>query len=168
MIRSVLMYACLICLANISNAQVNSILPVKLKTTITLKAPVGVAGQANGMRSGIIIVNVDTTIRSNPKNPMPDGRMAYLSIDFTGLTGATQMEIASGKESFWVFDKAGKEVVLSNKVLHRIKATMEASSIVDMTVKVPYRLKTDKNIYTIHYRWESPDKSKNIDILTSK
>ncbi|MEJ7611204.1 MAG: hypothetical protein WKF88_08515 [Ferruginibacter sp.] len=168
MIRSVFFLACFGFFTSCAVAQPNATLPAKLKTTLTLKAPVGVAGQANGMKSGLILVTVDTTIRSNPKNPLPNGNMAYLSIDFTGLTGATQMEIASGKELFWVFDKAGKEVQISNKVLHRIKATMEASSIVDMTVKIPYRLKTDNNIYTIHFRWESPDKSKNIDILTSK
>jgi hypothetical protein len=37
-----------------------------------------------------------------------------------------------------------------------------------MLIKIPFRLKTDKNIYTIHYRWENKDKRKNLDLLTTK
>ena len=164
MLRSIFATVILFFVFSLSiSAQVNpnSILPAKLKGTITLKAPAGVAGQANGIKSGAIVAGVDTSIRVNPK-------MAYISIDFTALTGATQMEILSGKESYWIFDKAGKQVALTEKVLHSVKAAMENTTVCDMKVRVPYRLKTDKNLYTVHYKWESPDKSKNIDILTTK
>ena len=143
-------------------------LPAKIAGTIVLKTPVGVAGQANGLKAGNILVSVDTTIHSNPRNPLPDGKMAYLSIDIINMTGTSQMEVLSGKQMFWVFDKAGKQVLMSSQLLKSIKAAMEDNIIDCMTVKIPYRLKTDKNIYTIHYRWESPDKRKNVDILTSK
>jgi hypothetical protein len=142
-------------------AQSNAFLPAKIPGTTTLKTPTGVAGQANGVKSGPIAVAIDTAIRVNPK-------LAYLCLDFSALTGATQMEILSGKESYWVYDKAGKQVAMNDKVLHSVKAAMENSSVCDMKVRVPFRQKGDKNIYTIHYKWESPDKSKNIDIVTSK
>ena len=45
---------------------------------------------------------------------------------------------------------------------------MESNGIVDLKFRIPYRLKTDKNNYTIHYRWESKDKSRNMDFLTTK
>ena len=147
---------------------VTPFLPAKIAGTVTLKTPVGVAGQANGIKTGIILVSVDTTIHSNPRNPLPDGKMAYLSIDFSNVTGTSQMEVASGKLMAWVFDKAGKQVPVTDQVLKSIRADMEGNTIADLIVKVPYRLKTDNNIYTIHFHWESPDKQKNIDILTSK
>lgn len=144
-----------------SAQQSNTFMPAKIPGTTTLKTPTGVAGQANGMKSAAIVVAVDTAIRVNPK-------LAYLCLDFSALTGATQMEILAGKESYWVYDKAGKQVAMSDKVLHSVKAAMENSSVCDMKVRVPFRQKADKNLYTIHYKWESPDKSKNIDIVTSK
>lgn len=144
-------------------------LPAKIAGTIVLKTPVGVAGQANGIKAGnIILVSVDTTIHSNPRNPLPDGKMAYLSIEIPNISGTTQMEILAGKQMAWVFDKAGKQVPITDQVLKSIRAAMEDNLVDCMIVKIPYRLKTDKNIYTIHYRWESPDKRKNVDILTSK
>lgn len=151
-----------------SFAQLGPVLPAKVAGTNTLKLPVGVIGQTQVIRSGNILVTVDTTIRSNPKNPKPNGLMAYLSIDFSGLTGSNQMEIQAGKQMFAVFDKAGKPVKINNEVLYRIKAAMENSSTCDLTIKVPYRLKTDKNLYTIHYRWEGPNRDKSIDIVTTK
>lgn len=145
----------------VSAQNVNASLPAKLRTTNTLKTPLGVAGQANGMNTVAIDVKVDTTIRVDP-------RFAYLSIDFSKITGSNQMDIVNGTNLFWVFDKTGKEIKVPGKVLYRAKAVMEENGPVDMLVKVPFRIKADKNIYTIHYRWESKDKSRNIDILTSK
>lgn len=157
---SVFLLTSLFCVAKSAIAQNNSILPVKLKTTVTLKTPVGVAGQANGLKTGIIKAGVDTAIRVNLK-------MAYISFDIADLTGSTQMDILSGAHLFWVFDKAGKQVNIPAKVLYSVKASM-GENTVNMSVRVPYRLKTDKNIYTVHYRWESKDKARNIDMLTSK
>ena len=50
------------------------------------------------------------------------------------------------------------------EVLKSVKAAMESTGIVDLKFRIPYRLKTDKNSYTIHYRWESKDKSRNMDL----
>lgn len=160
MLKSVLVFSFFIFIAKGSIAQNNSILPVKLKTTLTLKAPLGVAGQANGLKMGIIKAGVDTTIRVNPK-------MAYISYDISDLTGSTQMDVLGGAHLFWVFDKAGKPVTIPAKVLYSVKAAM-GENIVNLSVRIPYRLKTDKDIYTVHYRWESKDKIRNIDLLTSK
>lgn len=78
------------------------------------------------------------------------------------------MDILNGTHLFWVFDKAGKEVKIPLKVLSSVKAAMESTGVVDLKVRIPYRLKTDKNNYNIHYRWESKDKTQNMDFLTTK
>ena len=142
-------------------AQSNSTLPTKIATTVKLKTPVGVVGQGNGIKCSNIIVKVDTSIRVAPT-------YAYLAIDFTEVTGSNQMDILNGTHLFWIFDPAGKEVKIPLKVLSSVKAAMESNGIVDLKVRIPYRLKTDKNTYTIHYRWESKDKSRNMDFLTTK
>ena len=151
-----------------SFAQLTPFLPAKTPAMTVLKTPAGTAGETIGIKSGNIIVSIDTTIRSNPNNPKPNGMMAYLSIDFSGMTGTSQMELQAGKETFAVFDKAGKPVTISNVVLYRIKAAMENSNVCDVTVKIPFRLKTDNNLYTVHYRWENPNRDKSIDIVTTK
>ncbi len=142
-------------------AQTNSTLPAKTATTVVLKTPVGVVGQSNGLKCSSITANVDTTIRVAPT-------YAYLAIDLAQLTGSNQMDILNGNHLFWIFDKAGKEVKIPLKVLSSVKAAMESTGIVDLKVRIPYRLKTDKNNYTIHYRWESKDKTRNMDFLTTK
>ncbi len=146
---------------NVQNKIVNNaLLPIKVNGTITLVTPAGTTAQANGIKCGSIVIAVDTSIRVAPA-------YAYLSIEFTGITGSMQIEILAGNNIFWIFDKAGKEVIIKEKFLKKVSGSME-SSTVNMLVKIPFRLKTDKNIYTIHYRWESKDKSKNIDLLTNK
>ena len=144
-----------------SNAQTNSTLPPKIAGTVVLKTPVGTIAQANGLKSGLITVAVDTNIRVNPK-------YAYLAIDLSQVTGSNQMDFLNGNNIFWVFDKAGKEVKIPLEVLKSVKAAMESNGVVDLKFRIPYRLKTDKNNYTIHYRWESKDKSRNMDFLTTK
>jgi hypothetical protein len=141
-------------------AQNKPVLPAKLKTTNTLVTAAGTTAQANGLKSGAIVVTLDTSIRVNPK-------YAYLSVDFTNITGVIQTEILAGNNVFWVFDKSGKEVIVKEKFLKKVSAAMGESSS-NMLIKIPFRLKTDKNIYTIKYRWESKDKSKNLDLLTTK
>ena len=144
-----------------ASAQPNSTLPPKIGGTVVLKTPVGTIAQANGLKSGLITVAVDTNVRVNPK-------YAYLAIDLAQVTGSNQMDFLNGNNIFWVFDKAGKEVKIPLEVLKSVKAAMESTGIVDLKFRIPYRLKTDKNNYTIHYRWESKDKSRNIDFLTTK
>ncbi len=143
-----------------SQAQTNNTLPAKLATTTVLKTPSGTTAQSNGLKCGNIIVTIDTTIRVNPK-------YAYLSVEFPNLTGTVQAEIVEGNNVFWVFDKAGKEIIIKEKFLKKISAAMGENTS-NMLIKIPFRLKTDKNIYTIHYRWENKDKKKNLDLLTTK
>ena len=142
-------------------AQSNSTLPLKVAGTTVLKTPTGTIAQTNGLKCALITVAVDTAIRVNPK-------YAYLAIDLTQVTGSNQMDFLNGNNIFWIFDKAGKEVKIPLEVLKSVKAPMESNGIVDLKFRIPYRLKTDKNNYTIHYRWESKDKSRNMDFLTTK
>ena len=144
-----------------ATAQTNSTLPPKIAGTVVLKTAVGTIAQANGLKAALITVAVDTTIKVNPK-------YAYLAIDIAQVTGSNQMDFLNGNNIFWVFDKAGKEVKIPLVVLKSVKAAMESTGIVDLKFRIPYRLKTDKNSYTIHYRWESKDKSRNMDFLTTK
>ncbi len=145
---------------NVLFAQNKPILPIKLKTTNALVTESGTTAQANGIKSSTILVTVDTAIRVNPK-------YAYLSVEFTNLTGTVQAELVEGNNTFWVFDKAGKEIIIKEKFLKKISAAMGENTS-NMLIKIPFRLKTDKNIYTIHYRWENKDKRKNLDLLTTK
>ena len=153
----------LMCIGFITSiiAQPNATLPLKTAGTMVLKTPVGIIAQANGLKCGIITVAVDTAIRVNPK-------YAYLAIDLAQVTGSNQMDFLNGNNIFWIFDKAGKEVKIPLEVLKSVKAAMESNGIVDLKFRIPYRLKTDKKSYTIHYRWESKDKSRNMDFLTTK
>ncbi len=142
-------------------AQTNANLPAKLATTTVLKTPPGLVGQCNGLQCATITTKIDTSIRVAPA-------YAYLAIDFTQVTGSNQMDILNGSHLFWVFDKTGKEIKIPAKVLSSVKAAMESNGNVELKVRVPFKLKTDKNVYTIHYRWESKDKSRNMDFLTTK
>ena len=137
----------------------NNILPAKIAGTNILKTSTGTTAQANGIKVGTIKISLDTTIKVNPK-------YAYLSVEFSNLTGTVQAEIVEGNNIFWVFDKAGKEIIIKEKFLKKISAAMGENTS-NMLIKIPFRLKTDKNIYTIHYRWENKDKRKNLDLLTS-
>jgi hypothetical protein len=161
MFKSFLLFSTIILLgAKQLQAQTNATLPVKSKTTTVLKTPVGATAQSNGVKCAAMVINTDTSIRVNPK-------YVYLSVDFTDVTGAIQMELLNGNNLFWVFDKAGKEVIIKEKFLKKISAAMGTTSS-NMTIKIPFKLKTDKNVYTIHYKWESKDKLKNLDLLTTK
>ena len=75
MLKSFL-FAMFVCIGFITsiNAQPNSTLPPKIAGTVLLKTPVGTIAQANGIKTGLITVAVDTNIRVNPK-------YAYLAID---------------------------------------------------------------------------------------
>lgn len=155
-----LLSSCFLLFTTPSQAQTNTALPAKLKTTTVLATPSGTSSQSNGLKCGNIVVTIDTTIRVNPK-------YAYLSVEFTNLTGTLQAELVEGNNIFWVFDKAGKEIIIKEKFLKKISAAMGENTS-NMLIKIPFRLKTDKNIYTIHYRWENKDKRKNLDLLTMK
>lgn len=119
----------------------------------------GTAGYTLGVKMKQAIVKIDTSIRVSPKT-------AYFSIEMQGITGSSFAEITAGTSSFWVSDKAGKPVKISEKFLKKIGGALE-DNVVDFTAKIPFRLKTDKNNYTVRFRWQSADKRKIIDFVTT-
>jgi hypothetical protein len=119
----------------------------------------GTAGYTLGLKMKQTIVKIDTSIKVSAKT-------AYLSLEMQGITGSSFAEVTGGTTSFWVTDKAGKPVKIAEKFLKRIGGAME-DNIVDFTAKIPFRLKTDKNNYTIRFRWQSADKRKIIDFVTT-
>jgi hypothetical protein len=139
--------------------------PVSLKTSPAAKAIKTTGINANGyaafLKMNTAIIMVDTTIKVSP-------RMAYMSIDMHGINGCTLGEMMEGPTYFWITDKNGKEIKIGDKFLKRIKSTMETNEI-NYTAKIPFRIKTDiKNVYTVRFRWESKDRKKVIDIVTTK
>ena len=136
----------------------NNKLPAKLPTTVTLKATAGTTAQANGIKCNELKITTDTAIKVNPK-------YKYLSVDFDAILGTSQIELVEGTNTVWIFDKSGKEVIVKEKFLKKINAAM-GTNVAAMLIKIPYKLKTDKNNYTIHYRWESKDKKKNLDLIS--
>ena len=103
---------------------------------------------------------VDTSIRVKPTH-------AYMSMEFSAITGTTLAEVLNGNNLFWVYDDKMKEIKISDKLLKKVNSSME-SSTVNLTVKIPFRLKTDSKKYTVKYRWESPDKRKWIEATATK
>ena len=118
-------------------------------------------GLSNIIKIDKATVMVDTSIRVAPKN-------AYLSIEMPELTGTSMTEVLNGKHSFWVYDKNMNEIKIADKLLKKVGGAME-DNLVNLTVKIPFRLKTDtKQLYTVRYRWESTDRKKIIDIVSTK
>lgn len=127
--------------------------------------PIKTTDQSQGLSTLVGIekatIMVDTSIRVAPKN-------AYLSIEIPMITGSSMNEVLNGTNSFWVYDKNMNEVKITDKLLKKIGGAME-DNLVNLTVKVPFRLKTDnRTAYTIRYRWESTDRKKVIDIVSAK
>ncbi|MEP6710946.1 MAG: hypothetical protein ABJA37_00945 [Ferruginibacter sp.] len=138
--------------------------PVSLsvyKSASKIKITSTASGYVSGLKISEAVVSVDTSIRVSPKT-------AYLSIDFSSITGTSLDEILNGTNSFWIVDKTGKAIKSSEKFLKKVKGSME-NQLVDYTVKIPYKLKADLNTaYTVRYLWESKDKKKTIDIVATR
>ncbi|MBS1495450.1 MAG: hypothetical protein JSU03_06160 [Bacteroidetes bacterium] len=133
-----------------------------VKSAAKLQITAGASGYSKGLKiSNAIIVSVDTTIRVSPKT-------AYLSIDMSGIIGTNMAEILNGKNSFWITDKNGKNIVSAERFLKQVKGTLE-SSTVSYTVKIPFKLKKDLSTpYTVRYLYESKDQQKAIDIVSTR
>jgi hypothetical protein len=124
----------------------------------SIKANMGVNGIINGLQAKDMLVNIDTSIKVSPK-------MAYTSMDISNIEGSSLSEIFSGKETFWVYDGDLNEVKITDILLKKVKGAME-NNTVNCTLKIPYRLKTNNSkLYTVRYRWESPNKSQVIDVV---
>lgn len=125
---------------------------------VAIKTSDGSKANCQGIKVAKAEIMVDTTIRVKPVN-------AYMSMELTHITGTTLAEVLSGNNLFWVYDDKMKEVKIADKLLKKVNSSME-NSIVNLTVKIPFRLKTDSKKYTVKYRWESPDKRKWIEVTT--
>ena len=113
-----------------------------------------------GVKIGTIKEDVDNEIRVNPN-------MQYLSYEILQISGVTMAEVLSGKESFVVTDEKGKLINIPDKVLHKVNGSLE-SNMVNYTVKIPFRLKTDNSPRKIYFKWEGPDKKKLIELTTTR
>ena len=132
-----------------------------ISTSKTVKEIKSVSSWAivNGIKLKNIQVSIDTSIRVSPK-------MAYTSLVVEGIDGTTMNEVLGGRETFSVYDKNLNEVKISDKLLKQVKGAME-DNMVEYTLKVPYRLKTNREKYTVRFRWESRDMKKILDIVTN-
>jgi len=128
--------------------------PIAIKTTDHSPA------SCQGIKVAKAEIMVDTSIRVKPTH-------AYMSMEFSAITGTTLAEVLNGNNLFWVYDDKMKEIKISDKLLKKVNSSME-SSTVNLTVKIPFRLKTDSKKYTVKYRWESPDKRKWIEATATK
>lgn len=130
------------------------------RTAKSIKSSQGVKGISNGLGLKNMIVNIDTTIKVAPK-------MAYTSLVIPDIEGSSISGIFGGKENFWVYDSELNEVKISDILLKQVKGAME-NNTVSYTLKIPYRLKTAlAKLYTVRFRWESPDKTQVIDVVVN-
>ena len=128
------------------------------KTVKAIKSTDAVNGMINGLQAKNMQVMIDTSIKVAPK-------MAYTSMNISRIEGSSIAGIFEGKEIFWVYDSDLNEVKISDILLKQVKGAME-NEMVDYTLKIPYRLKTKPaKLYTVRFRWESPDKIQVIDIV---
>lgn len=128
------------------------------KATKTIIKKDGAVGMINGLKAKNVLVSVDTTIQVSP-------RMAYTSLDISSIEGSSISGIFQGKENFWVYDDNLNEVKITDILLKQVKGAMENNNV-DYTLKIPYRLKNNPaKLYTVRFRWESPDKKQLIDVV---
>jgi hypothetical protein len=132
--------------------------PFTLTTKQVLKTEAGITARTTGFTCEKIIVTVDTSIKVAPT-------YAYLSIEFTNLKGGSQMDILNGSNDFYIVDSKGKAVLIKEKFLKKVNSAM-GTNVVNMICKIPYKLKTDKTLYSITYQWQSKDKKTNIELST--
>jgi len=130
------------------------------KAVKTIKSADGYTGMINGIKARDMQVAVDTSIKVAPK-------MAYTSLDIANIEGSSISGIFRGKESFWVYDSDLNEIKINDILLKQVKGAMENDNV-DYTLKIPYKLKKSPvKIYTVRFRWESPDKKQVIDVVVN-
>lgn len=130
------------------------------KSTQTLKSPPGSTFMATEMKAKSLAFSVDTAVKTEPK-------MAYLNMDIAKIDGTDVISMLQGKDYFWVYDSTYKEIKIKETLLKKVGGAMEGGNV-NCTVKIPYRLKTNKTKgYTIRYRWESADKRQVMDIIVT-
>lgn len=130
------------------------------RTSKSIKTNSSAKAMSNGVQIRNITVNTDTSIKVAPK-------MAYTSLEIPNIEGSSLSDIFSGKENFWVYDSDLNEVKITDMLLKQVKGALE-NNTVSYTLKIPYRLKTAyTKLYTVRFRWESPDKMQVIDVVVN-
>lgn len=130
------------------------------KSVQTLKAPVGSMFMSTEVKAKNVVFSVDTAVKS-------DAKMAYLNMDISKIDGTDVISMLQGKDYFWVYDSSYKEIKIKEILLKKVGGAMEGGNVT-ATIKIPFRLKTDKTKgYTVRYRWESSDKRQVMDIIVT-
>lgn len=130
------------------------------KSAQTLKSPPGSMFMVTDIRPKSLTFSVDTAVKSDPK-------MAYMSLDISKIDGTDVISMLQGKDYFWVYDSAYKEIKIKEILLKKVGGAMEGGNV-NCTVKIPFRPKNDRQKgYFVRYRWESADKKQVMDIVVT-
>lgn len=122
------------------------------------KTPPGSTCMSTEIKPRALAFSLDTITKAETK-------MAYLSMDISKIDGADIVGMLQGKDYFWVYDTGYKEIKIKETLLKKVGGAMEGGNV-NSTVKIPFRLKSDKTKgYTVRYRWESADKRQVMDII---
>ena len=64
-------------------------------------------------------------------------------MNISNIVGSSIAGVFEGKENFWVYDSELNEIKITDILLKQVKGALE-DDIIDYTLKIPYRLKTNK------------------------
>ena len=130
------------------------------KTVQTLKSPLGSAFMTTEVKAKSIVFSVDTAVKS-------DTKMAYLNMDISKIDGTDVISMLQGKDYFWVYDSSYREIKIKETLLKKVGGAMEGGNV-NATIKIPFRLKTDKTKgYVIRCRRESTENRQEMDIIVT-
>ncbi len=130
------------------------------KASQTIKSPPGSVVMVNDIQPKSLVFSVDTAVKSDPK-------MAYMNLDISKIGGTDIISMLQGKDYFWVYTSDYKEIKIKEILLKKVGGAMEGGNV-NATIKIPFRLKTDKTKgYIVRYRWESADKKQVMDIVVT-
>lgn len=129
------------------------------KPPVALKAPTGTNAMAVGLTTQRIDVTVDTSFSDNTK-------MTFLHIEITKLGGVNLINMLQGKDGFSVYDMQNNEIKIKDKMMNDTRAVF-GSEVVNCTIRVPFKPKKELSKgYMVHYRWDGPDRTQALDIVT--
>jgi hypothetical protein len=130
------------------------------KAVQTLKSPPGSVFMVMDIKAKSLNFSIDTAVKSNPK-------MAYLNLDIAKISGTDVISMMQGKDAFWVYDSTYKEIKIKEILLKKVGGAMEGGDV-NCTIKIPFRLKSDKTKgYIVRYRWQSIDQTQVMEIVIS-
>lgn len=130
------------------------------KSLQTVKSPPGSMFMVNNIQPKGLVFSVDTAVKSDPK-------MAYMNLDISKIGGTDVISMLQGKDYFWVYDSAYKEIKIKEILLKKVGGAMEGGNV-NCTIKIPFRPKAGRpKGYIIRYRWESADKKQVMDVVVT-